>query len=542
MLCSFDAHSGEEKKRKKMRVTVRDCLQLEAFRRCIVVAGEKQMGNRIKAVSVMDAASPAEALACNGNAGTMILTAFAGMKNDVKAQCETIKELAKAGVAAIVIFRREKSPRPLDKEVVNTADDVGMPLIIVVDGEKADYSKMIEEVMEKVIYGNNFKNSLINNTIFHLLNFEKYPTFQQALHEAAVNNGFQVALLSSEFNPIFAIETRHQATINEIIHQGREVALNLGQIYSLIEINGVLTYWGLLYLNNEKYYLFIVDNDDNYSAGEITKLAEIIELAMGMWKFTPERDAKAELVKALMRGNKSLAYSIKEEAGIKSADILSVFYARGIETGQADAVIDRFLKEGILDIIKITEGNESYAILLRGKDFKVDEERSDIGACVKLFDALKENKGVRIFHVTGLDRIEGAGDGFRLIGETWAFVENIFPYKRVFSKYELALVSNCINIQVQGGHLKKSYMDLLEPFRKEGDNKSRQLLETLETFALDAGMNSGKTAEFMGIHTNTVQYRLKKINDLLGVEITGNRVIPGLTIALALQRMENAKK
>lgn len=542
MLCSFDAHSGEEKKRKKMRVTVRDCLQLEAFRRCIVVAGEKQMGNRIKAVSVMDAASPAEALACNGNAGTMILTAFAGMKNDVKAQCETIKELAKAGVAAIVIFRREKSPRPLDKDVVNTADDVGMPLIIVVDGEKADYSKMIEEVMEKVIYGNNFKNSLINNTIFHLLNFEKYPTFQQALHEAAVNNGFQVALLSSEFNPIFAIETRHQATINEIIRQGREVALNLGQIYSLIEINGVLTYWGLLYLNNEKYYLFIVDNDDNYSAGEITKLAEIIELAMGMWKFTPERDAKAELVKALMRGNKSLAYSIKEEAGIKSADILSVFYARGIETGQADAVIDRFLKEGILDIIKITEGNESYAILLRGKDFKVDEERSDIGACVKLFDALKENKGVRIFHVTGLDRIEGAGDGFRLIGETWAFVENIFPYKRVFSKYELALVSNCINIQVQGGHLKKSYMDLLEPFRKEGDNKSRQLLETLETFALDAGMNSGKTAEFMGIHTNTVQYRLKKINDLLGVEITGNRVIPGLTIALALQRMENAKK
>ena len=59
---------------------------------------------------------------------------------------------------------------------------------------------------------------------------------------------------------------------------------------------------------------------------------------------------------------------------------------------------------------------------------------------------------------------------------------------------------------------------------------------------LDAGMNSGKTAEFMGIHTNTVQYRLKKINDLLGAEITGNRVIPGLTIALALQRMENAKK
>ena len=530
------------KKRERMKVTVKDCLQLESFRKCIVVAGEKNIENRVKAVSVMDAATPAEALACNGESGTMVLTTFAGMKKDTAAQCETIRQLAKAGVPAIVYFQREKSMKSVDKEVTAAADAAGIPLLLMVDSEGMDYSTVISEVMEQALYGNSFKNSLINNTIFHLLNFEKHANFQQALHEAAVNNDFQVVLLSEEFNPVFAIETRHQATINEVIRRGREVALNLGHIYSLIEINGVMTYWGMLYLNNEKYYIFIVDNDDNYSAGEITKLAEIIELAMGMWKFTPERDAKAELVKALMRGNKSLAYSLREEAGIRATDILSVVYARGIETGSADEILDEFEENGLLNIIKVTEGDESYAILLRGDKLKEQEDISEMATCVSLFDRLKENKSVRIFHVTGVDRIEGAGDGFRLIGETWAFVESIFPYKRVFSKYELALVSNCISIQVQGGQLKKNYMDLLEPFRKEGDNKSKQLLETLETFALDAGMNSGKTAEFMGIHTNTVQYRLKKINDLLGAEITGNRVIPGLTIALALQRMENAKK
>ena len=156
-----------------------------------------------------------------------------------------------------------------------------------------------------------------------------------------------------------------------------------------------------------------------------------------------------------------------------------------------------------------------------------------------LFDHIKEDKKVRVFHVTGMDGIEGAGDGLRLINETCAFVENIFPYKRVFSKYEMVLVSNCIYIQIAGGQLKKNYMDLLEPFRKEGSNKAKQLLETLETFVLDAGMNSAKTSEFLEVHTNTVQYRLKKINEILGAEITGNRVIPGLTVALALRRMEN---
>ena len=146
---------------------------------------------------------------------------------------------------------------------------------------------------------------------------------------------------------------------------------------------------------------------------------------------------------------------------------------------------------------------------------------------------------MRIYHYTGVSGIEEASDGFHLIKETRPFVGTVFPYKRVFTKYELVLVSNCINIQVQGGMIKNNYAALLAPFRKEmGENKARQLLDTLETFVLDAGMNSSNTSQFMGIHANTVQYRLRRINEVLGADITGNRVIPGLTIALALDRME----
>lgn len=525
-----------------MKVTVNDCLQLDSFKNSIVVAGERKMDNRVKAVSVMDAATVEEAVKCSGEAGTMVLTAFAGMKYDVKLQCDAIYELARAGASALVYFQRGKGYKSIDKEVIAAAEGAGLPLIVVADGDGMNYSAIIEEVMENLLYGNNFENSLINNTIFHLLNFEKHANFQQALHEAAVNNEFQVVLLTEDFNPVFAVETRYQTTINEAIRRGKEAALNLSNIYSLIDIDGVITYWGIVEIQEKKHYLIIVDNDDNYSAGEITKLAEIIHLAMGMWKYTPERDAKTEFVKALMRGNKSLAYSLREEAGVKASDIISVFYARNIETRHGDESISKFVDSGKLEIIKIKEGEQSYAVLMKGGEFDSGDDNVEKAICTQLYDTLKAgSSNVRIFHVTGIDGIEGAGDGFRLIGETWSFVEAIFPYKRVFSKYELALVSNCINIQMHGGHLKKNYMDLLAPFRKEGDNKSRQLLETLETFVLDAGMNSSKTSEFMGIHTNTVQYRLKKINELLGAEITGNRVIPGLTIALALRRMEDTK-
>ena len=359
-----------------------------------------------------------------------------------------------------------------------------------------------------------------------------------------MSNDFQVVLLSKDFNPILSIETRQRTTIADAIRLGKERDVEKAGIYTFIDVNGVLTYWGPITINKEKYFLFIVDNEDNYSAGEITKLSEIIELAMGMWKYTPERDVRAELIKALIRGNKSLAYSLKDEMNIKADNILSVFYAKGIETNQGNAVISEFEKKENIEVLRITEGEETYGMILKNGEKKEDDEISQKTSCILLFDKLKEgSKTVRIFHATGVDGIEGAGDAFRLISETWTFVENVFPYKRVFTKYELALVSNCINLQVQGGYLKKNYMDLLEPFRREmGENKAKQLLETLETFVLDAGMNSGKTSEFMGIHTNTVQYRLKRINEVLGAEITGNRVIPGLTMALALKRLDRVVK
>lgn len=523
-----------------MKVTIRDCLQLESFRQSIVVAGEKHLDKKIKSLTVMDANQVEEAVKLNGIKDSMVLTAFSGMKDDVEKQFETIVALGNAGVSAIVYFQRNKASKTVDNRVVDKADKLGIPFIIIVDGESVGYTKVLDQVNDILNVGSDFKNSLMTNVIFHLLNFEKHPNFQHALKEAAINNDFQIILLSEDFNPIFVVETRYQATISEAIRKGKEVSFNLSNVYSLIEIDGVLTYWGIVDIKGDKYYLIIVDNDDKYSTGEINKLAEMIELAMGMWKFTPEKDAKADFLRTLMRGNKSLAYTLKTEAGVKERDIISVFHAKNLDTHDADEVMDDYINKGLVDIIKIAEENELYGIIFKGKNITKKDEHVEKTICTQLFDRIKSNRGVRIFHVTGIHGIEAAADGFRLIGETWNLVENVFPYKRVFSKYELALVSTCINIQVQEGHQKKNYMDFLEAFTKEGDNKSRQLLKTLETFVLDAGMNSSKTAEFMGVHTNTVQYRLKKINEILGVEITGNRVIPGLTLALALKRMEKS--
>lgn len=531
-----------------MRMTVRDLLDLDAFDPCSVAAGKRNLDNVIRSVSVMDAPDVATAMENNGVREQLVLTSFAAMET-WPVRKEAVKELAKRGIGALVLFGSDKetgrSPaKGTDREkeeLITMAEAIGLPLLVLPPANKASYADVIEQVMEKLLLGGETAGKLINNTISHLLDFEKMDSFPAALREAAVSNGFQVLLMSRDFNPVLVVETRHRVTVADAVRFLRQQEEETGSLYSFIEISGLTSYWGTISIEGEKYFLFLVDNEDRFSAPEMTKLAEIIELAIGMWKYTPVRDIRVELIRALMRGNRSRAYTLREEMeeeGMPGPELVSVFYAKNINHAEGLTLIGSFEGKTAMDVLTLQNGQETNGIILaKGGREPGGTEKQD---CLDLYNQLKEmDKSVRIFHVTGLGGIEGGADGFKLINEGWTFVESVFPYKRVFSKYELVLVSNCINIQVQGGSIKKNYARLLEPFRKElGENKGKQLLDTLETFVLDAGMSSGKTAGFLGIHANTVQYRLKRINEVLGVEITGNRVLPGLTIALALKRLE----
>ena len=520
-----------------MKLTVKDCLELNAFAGAEVLAHGEGLTGNVSSVSVFDSADEKDLLLYNGR-DELLLTGFLGAKDDVAKQCRLVERIAGTGCPALAVFFSKRTTGAIDRKVIAAAEKAGLTLIRM--APEARYDEAIAEIMDSVLYGENFSNSLINNTVFHLLNFEKHSSFPEAVREAAINNDFQLFILSEDFNPVLAVETRHKATLADAIRLGRERSIqgDSGKVYTQIDVNGVLTYWGPVNIGSDKYFMLIVDNEDVYTAGEITKLAEIIELAMGMWKYTPERDAKSDFIKALIRGNKSLAYNLQDEARIAGQDIISVFFFKGISKDEESHAFAEFEMETDLEVMHINEGEETYGMILKTEHSAEDAAFST--ECSDLFAGFKGNRAARIFHVTGVNGIEGAGDAYKLINESWTFAQNVFPYKRVFTKYELTLVNNCINIQIQGGFVHKNYIELLDPFRQLGGSKARQLLETLETFVLDAGMSTGKTAKIMDIHTNTVQYRLKKINEMLGVEVTGSRTTPGLTMALALKRLERA--
>lgn len=384
----------------------------------------------------------------------------------------------------------------------------------------------------------NFSNNFLVNTIYYLLNFEKYANFQDAVRQAAINNNFQIALFSKDFNTIFSVETRHIATIEDAVHARMDMARKEGEdlesASSRIDVEGVVTYWGPVQIQGEQYFMMLVDNENAYSQDDIAKLAEIIQLAMGMWNYAPERDATAELIRAIRRGNRSLASALLEELGIPERELEGVFYIPGIKKDEALHAFTIFEEKYKLRLLKLCEQDEVAGIILKSEESLTCEYDEWNELTRELY-----KRGIKnVFVVQHIDGVEGLCAAFHLINETIGFVNYIFPRKRLFSKYELAFISDAISVCFAGGTTKKNYLDLIKAFRNSHDKKTKELEETLGVFMLDAGLSTARASRIMGVHTNTIQYRLKRIREVLGVDITATTIVPGLMMAMAISRID----
>ena len=523
-----------------MKISVNDCLKLDAFRGSRVLACSDGCSRRVRSVSVLDEDDLGMGVERNGVSEQMVITHFWTSRDDTEAQKAAVTALGRKGISALVVYLNEKGVVRVAPDVVRAAEDAGLPLITITDNGDATYSMLIEQVLDKILYGENYSDNILNNSIYHLLNFEKHSSFPAALREAAMHNNYQVVLMTEEFNTILTVETRHLVKIEDAVQAARKLDAFSMNGFTRVEIESVVTYWGFINIKDSRYILVIVDNEDEYSAAEMSKLAQTIELAIGMWKYTPDRDSRAEFIKSAVRGDISFCHTLLDESGLRGMQFTSAFYIKDAREDQDrfPEILDRHRKESDFGLLVTTEADEIYGIVyVEGGQERGIETKN---ACLAMFDELKAAcRDERIFHITGMETLEACVDGFKMINKTSRYMERVFPFKRVFSKYEISMMSDCVYMQTGSQQQRKMYLDLLEPFEREvSQNKGRMLIDTLSTFVLDAGMNSNRTAEFMNIHNNTVQYRLKKANEILGAEMTANRVIPGLTMALALKRLE----
>lgn len=174
-------------------------------------------------------------------------------------------------------------------------------------------------------------------------------------------------------------------------------------------------------------------------------------------------------------------------------------------------------------------------IVLRNPESK----KPDVDVWEAFADKMKAAGAQKTYYVGQLHNVEDACSAFRLISETEAFLPYVFPYKTLYTRYDMSFTANCITVCRGGGAVKKNYQELVKPFINPHDLKTKQLKDTLECFMLDASLSTSKTAEILNVHVNTVQYRLKRVKDILGVDVAASNISPSMMFALAVLRIES---
>lgn len=129
-----------------MSITISDVLKLKSFERAKLVAGAGGLTNKVEQVSVIE--TPDASLWFKG--GELFISAFYSVKNDPKAQLDTIRAMKQVGSAGLVICYRERYVKEIDAAVIDFANANDVP-IIELPGIEVVYFELINEIMNEVV-------------------------------------------------------------------------------------------------------------------------------------------------------------------------------------------------------------------------------------------------------------------------------------------------------------------------------------------------------------------------------------------------------
>jgi hypothetical protein len=124
-----------------MKMTVRDCLELPAFKKAVIISGKQGLDNRVSAVSFLESGySPDQIQSNRYRSDEMILSAFFPDGSNEETQLQLIRSIAKEGGAALVLMPPAAISEGWTQHVINLSNDLKLPIISIQDDHELAYS------------------------------------------------------------------------------------------------------------------------------------------------------------------------------------------------------------------------------------------------------------------------------------------------------------------------------------------------------------------------------------------------------------------
>lgn len=536
-----------------MSITVRDCLELPVFKEAKVVGGASGLDVNVKAVSVIETTDLNEMLADLMQGNEMVISAFFDARNDVPKQCNVIRMLKRGREAAIVLFYVGILVPEIHPDLIQAADEVGLPLICMPPMRNdLSYADVISDVMEMIIQDRTYPGQLINEIIseFSRVDMEQ-QSIQYVLHLISekldcgliiFDNSLHLLLMANVSNDVYlALDT----VVKEFLKQGAYIHQKYGRFDISIGESSTTVFNTLIQIEKRsQVFLYVIDYHNKLNNTIIGQISETIKLCTSIWRYNPIEEAEARLVQAILNKDIMLVNILSNRLKINTADIFGLIVIKqrlhSMSLLDMHIVADKLKHDfGNLAIRALIyeKPNSMEVILLKQKGINSAEHTALYDEIKSVMDSgyLSSVVSITIMDILGLEQLI---EESKLVGNTSDVAQLIYPHKKSLTKYELGLAKHCLELtKLPNGEINR-FKELLKPLIEYDSTHSNYMIETLAVFLLDAGLNTHGTAKLMFLHPNTVQYRIKKIESILGADITHTPMIMLMSIALAIDRIE----
>lgn len=144
-----------------MPITVRDCLKLPTFASAIVAAGETGLDHRVDTITIAEIIPDSDDVFKQyAHPNELTISAFASIANNPELQLRTIRRSAASNGAGLVLFYVGVYLKELSQEILDLANELSYPIIVMPLDSNVAYVDMIYSVMGLIM-----KEKLLNNTI-----------------------------------------------------------------------------------------------------------------------------------------------------------------------------------------------------------------------------------------------------------------------------------------------------------------------------------------------------------------------------------------
>lgn len=514
-----------------MSITVRDCLRLPTLSLGHVSAGKNGLDNIINHVDVIEFVLEGDDFA---TPNTLFITAFHAIRDSADAQCRALYIYKRLGASAVVLFYSGLVVHRLDPKVIQTADELNLPIIELPGNDLGlHYCDVIEEVMESIFIDRKDHQNVLGSTLDMVSQLPPDRQNIRTLLEYASGFVKSSLFLCDRTNRLIASAYWPRNNVNDpfpdIILRFADQKMTDTISVAQLSPEKTCCYRQFFTVKPQTDLILYSSCRNNVmSSSAMDQITEMIRLFISIWNYNLDFSNRNSLLTLLLTGNYELAEQLSSDDGLRLSEYDTLLIAeQPLEhTGALQESIQSALSELCSPGSVLFEATSERAIILINSSALrrplPDPKTLPEALCCRYitFGEHFDPFSLQEFYTRYCDSIEAA--------------TKIFRGPCVFTSCQISFTDWCLSLNKGKSAGKTNYLAKLRPLLVP---KHAETLETLATYLLDANSEIKKTSELLYIHRNTVQHRLQKVRELIALDATTLPDSYTLYVATALHRI-----